>query len=345
MTEFAKPVSQSGIARSVHDSRKVARFGVHAAQLHATLAPCLELWRRAEASGYEWVSVFDHLRPHLYSPDWPCYEGSTLLAMLAARTDTVRCAILVSSAAWRHPAILANIASTVDHISGGRLEFGIGAGGPDRAYAQYGIPSASPAVRIEMLEETCRIMRSLLSEVSTTFHGKHFTLDNAYVSPKPLQSHIPLVVAAEGNRAIRIAAEHGDIWNCRAFPLAEYRDKVRTLERHRATTGREVRQSITFRALLRRQPAHVWAQSVAALRDLPDEVRREYVTVGTPEQCIADLKEYADLGVRDFLLAVRAPVDWETLDLIASEVAPALRRYVSADLGEGTNSSRWAAGG
>ncbi|GAA2520397.1 LLM class flavin-dependent oxidoreductase [Winogradskya humida] len=309
------------------------RFGIHSGQLHGTWEATLELWQGVEDLGYDWISLFDFLRPHAYAPDWPCFEGPSMLAALAARTTRIRCAMLVSPITWRHPAIMANIASTIDHVSGGRLEFGIGAGGTDRGYQQYGIPFPAGRVRLDMLEEACVVLRGLWDQDSITFHGTHYQLDDARLAPKPLQHRLPLIVGGDGvRRTSRIAARHADIWNALPVNPEVYRTKVDAFHAHCDAVGRdprEVRKSITFRAVVGDSGAETARRSVNELADTPEVIRVQYLSAGSIQQCVDALKVYADMGVRDFLLAVKAPVDWQTLTLVAKEVAPAIRDYVA----------------
>ncbi|MFD9706404.1 LLM class flavin-dependent oxidoreductase [Lentzea sp. NPDC059081] len=304
------------------------RFAVHSGQLHGTVEACVELWQRAEELGYDSISIFDFLRPWAYPPDWPCFEGTTLLAALASRTSRIRCAMMVSPITWRHPAVMANIASTLDHISGGRLEFGVGAGGTDRAYEQYGIPFPSTAVRAGMLDEACRVLRSLWERDETTFHGEHYTFDRACLAPKPVQARLPLIVGANGLRhMIPLAARHADVWNSVSASPQEYRRKVEVFDDACERAGRdpgEVRKSITFRAVV--TPSGAGRRTSSELADTPDAIRNQYISFGSAEQCVEALAPYVELGATDFVLAVKAPVDWQTLELVATQVAPAVRQ-------------------
>src|SRR5204862_7748269 len=116
------------------------RFGVHAGPQNTSYADYVRLWQTAEASGYDWASVFDHFIPIQSDPHGPCLEGPTLLAAMAAQTSRLRCGILVVGNTYRHPAVQANIAATLDHISGGRLEWGVGAGWWELEHQEYHIP-------------------------------------------------------------------------------------------------------------------------------------------------------------------------------------------------------------
>ena len=307
------------------------RFGVHSGQQYQDFDTCLELWQRVEELGYDWVSLFDHFRPPMGGPDGPCFEGTTLLAALAARTRRIRCALLVSAVTWRHPAQAAAIAATLDHVSRGRLEFGVGAGGADLAYEQYGIPFPPAADRVEMLDEAIRVLRGLWTQERTDFQGRHFVLRSATLAPKPLQARLPLVVGGEGKRRmLRVVAEHADIWNTLAGDPAQYRDKLAALHRHCAEVGRDpatIRQSVTFRAVLGDDPAEVAERRRELARTYPPDspIWPEFLVFGTPEECAERLWEYRRMGVGDFLLGARPPVDWRTVELFAQRVIPALR--------------------
>ncbi|MGH3185681.1 MAG: LLM class flavin-dependent oxidoreductase [Streptosporangiaceae bacterium] len=306
------------------------RVGIHSGQQYAEFGDLLGLWHRAEQLGYDWVSVFDHFRPPLGGPEGPCLEGTTALA---ARTTRVRCAMLVSSVAWRHPAVLAAIAATIDHISGGRAEFGLGAGGADLGYQQYGIPFPRRDVRLGMLEEACQVVRSLWAGKPTNFDGAHFRLVSAHLSPRPLQARLPLIVGAEDERrTLRIVARHADIWNVLVCDPVTYRRKLGALANHCAAVGRDpadIRKSMTFRAVLEEDERSALrrAESLRRTASAAGAVWAEYLVAGTPEQCASRLRPYLELGVRDFVLGIRPPVDWTTMELFARQVAPALRTH------------------
>ncbi|UBU11337.1 LLM class flavin-dependent oxidoreductase [Nonomuraea gerenzanensis] len=313
------------------------RFGVHSGQQYSTFDDCLDLWQRAEQLGYDWVSLFDHYRPPLGGPDGPCFDGPALLAALAARTSRVRCAILVSAVTWRHPAVAAAVAATIDHISSGRLEFGVGAAGPDLGYEQYGLPFPAPGTRLSMLEEYCQVIRRLWDGERVTFHGEHYRLTDAYLRPRPIQRRLPLVIGGGGERrTLRIVARHADVWNSLAGDLDGYRRKVGLLAGYCAEEGRrpqEIRQSITFRAVLAPTPEEAARRRAERLALLPpgSPDLAEYLTFGTPEECVEELLPYAEAGVRDFLLGCRPPLDWQTIELFATRVGPALREKAHAE--------------
>lgn len=306
------------------------RVGIHSGQQYTTFDQCLELWQRAEQLGYDWVSAFDHFRPP-DRPSGPCFEGMTLLAALAARTRSVRCAMLVLAVSYRHPAIVASMAATIDHISGGRLELGLGAGSYDMGQEQYGLPLPHAGVRLAMLDEACRVIRELWTKESVDLAGKYYQLKSASLVPQPLQKHVPIVLGGSGElRTLRIVAEHADIWNTLAGDLDLYRHKINVLASHCAAVDRDpadIRKSVMLRAVLAstEQEAEERLQELLAGASLDSPKRQGWLVIGTPEQCAERLRPYIDLGVRDFLLSVREPIDWPTIELFIQQVAPMLR--------------------
>jgi F420-dependent oxidoreductase-like protein len=191
------------------------RFGVHAGPQNTTFADYLELWTRAEELGYDWVSVFDHFMPIFgNNPDGGCFESTTLMSAMAAHTSRVRVGMLVTGVTYRHPAVAANIAATIDHVSGGRAEYGVGAAWFEKEHDQYGIDFPRIGVRMDMLDEACHVMRGLWTQERFSFEGKHYRLKDAQMDPKPVQERMPLVIGGSGERrTLRIVAEHADIWH------------------------------------------------------------------------------------------------------------------------------------
>ena len=301
------------------------RFGVYSGPQHATFDGCLELWQRCEELGYDWLSVFDHFMPIVGDAGGPCFEGPTMLAALAAHTSKVRVAILVTGVTYRHPAVAANIAATIDHISGGRAEYGVGAAWMEDEHRQYGIPFPRLGVRFDMLDEACRVMRGLWTEPRFSFEGEHYQLQNAQMEPKPVQARLPLIIGGEGEkRTLRIVAEHADVWNSGLHEVETFRHKLDVLGRHCEAVGRDpatIRKSLTFRAVLATDEASLKERRREVVLPLEDE-KFSFLTT---EQAVERMRPFAELGGNDFLLAAYAPYDWESLELFVREVAPQLR--------------------
>ena len=171
-----------------------------------------DLARRAETSGFDSFWVSDHFFGGTGgTPDRNCLEAWTLLAALARDTQRIRLGVLVAAIQYRNPALQAKIAAGVDHMSGGRLEFGVGAGWKEAEYRAYGYAFPPPGERVEQLKDGLEITRRLWSEERATYHGKHYRVDDAVCAPKPAQRpRPPIWVGGEGPRVMRLAARYAD---------------------------------------------------------------------------------------------------------------------------------------
>jgi F420-dependent oxidoreductase-like protein len=310
------------------------RFGIHAGQQHATFAEYLAIWRLAEDVGLDWASVFDHFLPIQSDPTGPCFEGFTLLSAMAAHTTRLRCGIIVTGVTYRNPAVLANMAATIDHVSGGRMEMGLGAAWYEDEHDQYNIPFPRIGVRMDMLDDACRIVKALWTQETATVAGRHFSVTDARCEPKPVQSPLPLWIGGSGEkRTLRIVAEHATGWNTFHGDVAAYQHKLDVLAGHCADVGRDpstIRKQVVLRAILGETEAEAddTARERAAAAGVPVEQMVEGMVVGTPEQCAARLEDHRRLGVADFLLLARPPADERTIGLFAQQVAPAVRAAV-----------------
>lgn len=219
-------------------------FGVKTAPQHASYDAMLAVWKEADAiPAFEHAWLFDHFAPIHGDVDGPCLEGWTLLAAFAAQTTRLRIGLMVTGNTYRHPAVLANTAATVDVISNGRLDFGIGAGWNEYEHSSMGIPLYAPAERIRRLDEACAIIRQLFTQHLTTFDGRYYQIKEARCEPKPLQKpHPPFVVGGGGEQlTLRVVAKYADIWN---FPnprgtAKEFSHKVAVLHQHCAAIDRD----------------------------------------------------------------------------------------------------------
>jgi F420-dependent oxidoreductase-like protein len=309
------------------------RFGVHSGQQHTDLPGYRRLWQQAEDVGLDWASVFDHFLPIQTDPRGPCFEGLALLAAMAAVTTRIRCGAVVIGVTYRHPAVLAKAAVTIDHVSGGRLELGIGAAWNQLEHAQYGIGFPPVGERMDLLEETAQILRSLWTAERTTFEGRHFRLVDASCEPKPLQEpSVPLWIGGAGERrTLRAVARHADGWNTFLMADDEYRHKLDVLAGHCADAGRDpaaIRKALVFTAVLGEDAAEAedGLRRRAAGLGVDREQLRASAFVGTPERLVERLAPLARLGVGDFLMMARPPVDEQSMRLLAAVVGPELRR-------------------
>lgn len=191
------------------------RFGLDVAQHQLPWDELLARVRFAEQAGFDGAWVFDHFKALYGDPEGPCMEAWTLLAALAAATQRVRLGALVTGVTYRHPSILAAEAVTVDHVSGGRLELGLGAAWYRQEHQELGIPFPPAGERVERLDEAVQVIRALLTGDDASFAGRYYRLDGATYRPRPLQQpHPPLWIGAGGEqRMLPLAARHADVWH------------------------------------------------------------------------------------------------------------------------------------
>ena len=256
-----------------------------------TPADLLEEARTAEETGWYGVWLADHYMPNTGDTTpahGDAYECWALLPALAAVTARVRIGTLVSPTSVHHPALLAKRTATIDHLSSGRMVLGLGAGWQINEHHAYGIELEPPGKRVSRFEEAVQIIKSMLSQESTTFHGACYDITDAPCDPKPVQSPLPLLVGTRSPRMLRITARHANEWNTWGTPeqaavhrtaLVETCDKV----------GRD--------------PATMWT-SANAIVDLdgtaPPPGRA--ALVGSAEQLIDQFGRYAELGFDEFIL-------------------------------------------
>jgi F420-dependent oxidoreductase-like protein len=311
------------------------RFGVQAGVPDVPYAARRDYWRETERLGYDWASVSDHFmtNPVFGARDTdPWYEAWTSLAALAEATDRIHVGVLVTSVGYRHPALLAKMAATLDVISGGRLEFGIGAGYLEAEYRMYGIPFPPAPVRIAQMDEAIRVCKLLWTQERGDFAGKYFTLADAVCAPKPIQEpHPPIWVGGGGERrTLRVVAEHADGWSAYPAPIPQLQHKLGVLRDHCAAVGRDyeaIRKQLGCVPIVRADRAQVEAEVArfAAERRVPVDQARQMAIAGTPEEVAGALGPYVEIGFEMLVALERVPHDYETLQLFIKEVAPRLR--------------------
>ncbi len=273
--------------------------------------------------GFAWFSVMDHLIqiPGVGAPEEPFMEGWTVLAALAPATSKVRLATLVSSVAYRNPALLAKMATGIDTMSRGRLTFGIGAGWYFQEYGQYGyVFPEKPAVRIAQMVEAIKVVKAMWTQERATFHGKYFHIEQAILEPKPVQKpHPPIMIGGSGEQlTLRAVARHGDA--CNLFgDIPTVQHKLEILRKHCDDVGRDYNQiertNLTSLLLARDDAAlQRKKQALAA----PEPFRGFAVTV---PQAIDLVGRFQDAGSQMFITSIYKN-DHETLELFASDVMP-----------------------
>jgi F420-dependent oxidoreductase-like protein len=217
-------------------------FGIKTAPQHTTYDDMLKVWQEAEEiPSIEHAWLFDHFAPIQGDVSGPCLEGWTVLAAFAAVTKRMRLGLMVTGNTYRHPAVLAKIAATVDVISNGRLDFGIGAGWNVYEHESMGIPLYKPGERIRRLDEACEIIKGLFTQPTVDFDGRYYQLKDARSEPKPVQKpYPPFVIGGSGEQlTLRVVAKHADIWNYTGPSVEEFTHKVGVLHDHCAAVGRD----------------------------------------------------------------------------------------------------------
>ncbi|HEX9775958.1 MAG TPA: LLM class F420-dependent oxidoreductase [Actinomycetota bacterium] len=268
--------------------------------ISAKLAPCFayteieRFWRDADELGFHSIWNYDHFYG-LTDPAMDTLEGWTTLAAMGTVVKRARIGCMVTGVTYRNPALLANMAVTVDHISGGRLNFGLGAAWHEPEHAAYGIPYPPPGVRIDMLGEALQVIKGLWTNETTSFSGEHFRLTDAMCNPKPVQRpHPPVTVGGNGERkTLRVVAEHADEWNGMGDP-DEWARLNRVLDDHCAAVGRD-----------------------------PSAIRRSVqlfihpAVEGQPEEVIGRIPAYEERGCDHVVLSFYQPPSRELLERVA----------------------------
>jgi F420-dependent oxidoreductase-like protein len=226
----------------------VASVGIKLSPQNCAIGDLRAVWRIADEAGFDHLWAFDHFNPIFSDVAGDVFEGMTLLAAMAEATSRVRIGLMVAGNTYRHPAVLAKMATTIDHLSGGRLEFGLGASGAEIEHAMLGIPFYTAGERIRRLGEALTVCRKLWTEERASFDGRYYTLTDAISNPKPLQRpHPPIWVGGAGEKlTLRVVAEHADVWNV-IGSVEEVVRKASVLDQHCAEVGRdpaEIRRSV-----------------------------------------------------------------------------------------------------
>ena len=256
------------------------RFGLKLSQ-NATIDELRALWRLADEAGFDSCWVMDHFATLGPRDDGPIFETWTMLAAMAQLTTHTRIGCAVVGNTYRHPAVLAKMAVTVDHLSGGRLEFGLGAGWAENEHEMLGLEFGSKNDRADRLEESVQVIRALWTQPRTTFEGQHYRLHEAVAEPKPVQQpHPPIWIGGSGpKRTLRITAQYADVWNAAGGSPEDVAASSAILDQHCADVGRD-----------------------------PGQIRRS-VQVGVGDEDLsktrATIEAYVRVGVTDFLLLTR----------------------------------------
>ncbi|MDQ1567278.1 MAG: hypothetical protein QOF96_2158 [Actinomycetota bacterium] len=276
------------------------RFGFKTAPQNTTWADMLAVWQAADDIDlFESGWTFDHFYPIFSDPTGPCLEGWVTLTALAQATNRLRLGTLVTGNVYRHPAVLANMAATLDVVSGGRLELGLGAGWNEEECAAYGIELPPLKERFDRFDEACDIILSLLANETTDYDGKHYRLTAARCEPKPVQRpHPPLCIGGGGEkRTLRTVARLAQHWNIPGGGAEVFKRKRDVLAEHCADVGRDPAEITTS--------VHV---------RLPES--------GDVGPLVEEAAAYADAGVDIGIVYLPPPHRPEVLEPVAQALRP-----------------------
>ncbi len=306
-------------------------FGIHTPQEHTTWADVLATWQEAERLGFEQAWAYDHFAPIMGDKDDPALEGWTLVAALSQRTERLRIGLLVTGNTYRHPAVLAKMAATVDQMSAGRLNFGIGAGWEEYEHTAYGIPFYDARERAERLGEALEVITRLWRDDHPSFAGRFYQLVKAPFSPKPVQRpHPPIVIGGQGPKWIMpLVARYADEWN---VPVGltpdDVRERIAALRAECARIGRSpcVERVSAFLPLVAMTgiPLAGPATRLAARAVVDGRIARSLL-VGSASDIQERLRAYVDAGATSIIVSLRAPYDRDLMRRFAAEVMPAFR--------------------
>ncbi len=225
------------------------RFGLKHSGQDTTVESLRAVWRIADEADFDHLWDFDHLASiGAGGPDRPIFEGWALQAAMAQATERVRIGCLVTGNTYRNPALLAKLAVTVDHLSGGRLEFGIGAAWAEIEHQMYDIEGLDH--RVGRLSESLQIIKSLFTQDRTNFEGRYYQMKDAISNPKPVQKpHPPIWIGAGGPSTLRLVARHADVWNIAGGDVDRVKELTAMLEEACGAVGRDpaqIRRSLQF---------------------------------------------------------------------------------------------------
>jgi F420-dependent oxidoreductase-like protein len=270
------------------------------------ISEVLEIARHGEETGWDGVWVADHFMSN-GDRGAGSHEAFTVLAAIAARVPRVHLGTLVAGNTFRHPAITANMAAAIDHISDGRVILGLGAGWQVNEHEAYGLELGTVKQRLDRFEEACAIITSLFRNERTTFAGEYYTLDDAPLVPRPIQTPIPLMVGGGGEkRTMRIAAQYADQWNYWGTPEVIAR-KLAVLDAHCTDLGRDPKQiarSTQVQLYMSEDRAWLDAERERLEQTVVGVGRRaiDSALVGTPEQIRDTVAGYLDLGIDELVI-------------------------------------------
>jgi len=303
-----------------------AEIGVYLPQMGFSYSDVLHRAQRCEELGIDSLWLYDHLYGP-GAPEYPSLEAWTLATALLSSTDRIQVGHMVLCNQFRHPAVLAKMATTLDQISAGRLQLGIGSGSIEDEHARVGLDWGTFAQRSERLGETLEILHQAFSDERIDFAGKHFAVRDMPIKPGPVRRpRPPIVVGGVGEKyTLPLVAKYADVWNVPTYALGELDHKIAVLRKYCDDIGRDPATIVmSIEAVMALAPDDASLPAVQQLAEkrfgIPAFGLQEGGLIGTPPAVVARLHELQDMGFGQIVLFTHDRGSDETLGLLASEV-------------------------
>jgi len=305
------------------------KLGIHCGPQDISMAELQKLWRRGDEAGFHWISVWDHFYANpLHERSDTCFEGVAAMTALAATTNRVRVGCLMFCILFRNPGLLAKSMVTIDHLSQGRVELGVGGGWFEEEFKEFGYGWPPVKERLDALEEGLQVLQLLLHEGKATYQGKHFQVQNAVTGPRPVQKHLRLWVGGRGeNRTPRIAGQYADGFNLPYVSPELFKEQNRKVDESAHKHGRDPK------AIERTVNLHfcMWSTAAGEQRARAQIGRMKPEThggilQGEAQQVIDRIGEYERAGAEGLNIAFRPPVDWDAFETYVEKVLPVFHK-------------------
>ncbi len=305
------------------------KIGIHAGPQEIAFDELTRLWKRAESAGFHWISVWDHFYANpIEESRTSCFEGVASMAALAAMTSKVRVGCLVFCALFRNPGLLAKAAVTIDHISNGRAELGLGGGWLQEEFDDYGYAFPPIKERLDQLEEALQVVRALLHEGSVSFQGRYYRFEGTVCAPMPKQKKLRIWVGGKGKkRTPNLAARYADGFNLPYVSPEEFQDRNRTVDRFCDELDRnpaEIERSVNIGFYMGANE-----RAIEKNKEGLERFKKKGVTgllAGTPAEAVDTIGKYVDAGAQGLNIAFRPPIDWEAFEAFIEQVLPHFHR-------------------
>lgn len=307
------------------------QLGVHIGSVTHGIEDVLEVYRKADQAGLYWVSVSDHFYRNPMRTDAdreiPCYEGVALMSAVSAITTQARVGCMMFCSLFRNPGLLAKSIVTIDHISGGRAELGMGAGWYEQEFNEFGYGFPPAKERMDQFEEGLQIVRALLRDGGVDFKGEYYTMQGAVCAPRPLNPKLRIWIGGRGpKRTPRMAAQYADGFNTPYLDPPDYKERLDTLDAACEKYGRdpaEIMRSVNVHFLMGANEAG--AERGRKTYNAFEGAHRGGALLGTKQEAIDRIGEYERVGAQGLNIAFRPPVDWEAYLAFLEEVVPVFK--------------------